>query len=128
MLVNVSGCSLQLLVGDITEQKVDAVVNAANSGLAGGAGVDGAIHSAGGPAIQQDTQSKYPDGCPTGNAVESVAGQLSARHVFHAVGPIWRGGDQDEAKLLAQCYQNSLALAEANKIKSIAFPSISTGA
>jgi O-acetyl-ADP-ribose deacetylase len=88
MLVNVSGCSLQLLVGDITEQNVDAIVNAANSHLAGGAGVDGAIHAAGGPAIMEDT-ARYPDGCPTGGAVQSVAGNLSAKHVFHAVGPVW---------------------------------------
>ncbi|MCP4507617.1 MAG: RNase III inhibitor, partial [Fuerstiella sp.] len=86
MRVNVSGCTLELLQGDIVEQTVDAIVNAANSELAGGAGVDGAIHIAAGPAIMNDTKTKHADGCPAGSAVESVAGLLSAKHVFHAVG------------------------------------------
>ncbi|MCP4174346.1 MAG: RNase III inhibitor, partial [Fuerstiella sp.] len=96
MRVNVSGCILELLQGDLVEQTVDAIVNAANSGLSGGAGVDGAIHAAGGSAIMDDTQAKYADGCPTGSAVESVAGLLSAKHVFHAVGPVWNGGKSGE--------------------------------
>jgi len=127
MLVNVSGCSLQLLVGDITEQQVDAIVNAANSHLAGGSGVDGAIHAAGGPAIMQDT-ARYADGCPTGSAVPSVAGRLSAKHVFHAVGPVWRGGKQGEPELLAAAYRNCMRLAVEHNCDSIAFPAISAGA
>jgi len=128
MLVNVSGCSLQLLVGDITEQQVDAIVNAANSDLAGGSGVDGAIHSAGGPQIMADTQSKHPDGCPTGQAMESVAGRLSAKHVFHAVGPVWRGGREGEPEALASAYRSCMKLAVEHNCDSIAFPAISAGA
>ena len=127
MLVNVSGCSLQLLVGDITEQRVDAIVNAANSRLAGGAGVDGAIHAAGGPSIMEDTNARYPDGCPTGSAVASVAGGLSAMHVFHAVGPVWRGGRDDEPAQLASAYRTCMKLAVEHDCASIAFPAISTG-
>jgi O-acetyl-ADP-ribose deacetylase (regulator of RNase III) len=127
MLVNVSGCSLQLLVGDITEQNVDAIVNAANSHLAGGAGVDGAIHAAGGPAIMEDT-ARYPDGCPTGGAVQSVAGNLSAKHVFHAVGPVWHGGKQGEPEMLAAAYRSCMKLAVEQDCDSIAFPAISAGA
>lgn len=127
MLVNVSGCSLQLIVGDITEQSADAIVNAANSELAGGSGVDGAIHSAGGPAIMQDT-ARYADGCPTGSAVASVAGNLSAKHVFHAVGPVWRGGKEGEPEQLASAYRNCMKLAMTHNCESIAFPAISAGA
>lgn len=128
MQVNISGCTLQLLQGDITEQHVDAIVNAANSALAGGGGVDGAIHDAGGPSIMEDTQQRYPDGCPTGDAVESTAGNLSAKFVFHAVGPIWRGGRDEEAAQLSSAYRKCLQLAVQHECKSIAFPAISTGA
>lgn len=128
MQVNVNGCRLVLLQGDITEQQVDAIVNAANSTLKGGGGVDGAIHSAGGPSIMADTNERYPDGCPTGQAVESTAGNLSARHVFHAVGPVWEGGQKDEPALLQSAYRRCLQLATKLKCDTIAFPAISAGA
>ena len=128
MQVNISGCRLVLVQGDITEQSVDAIVNAANSALAGGGGVDGAIHDAGGPDIMKDTDARYPEGCPTGQAVESVAGLLSARYVFHAVGPVWRGGREGEPEQLASVYRACLKLAVANECESIAFPAISAGA
>lgn len=128
MLVNISGCKLNLIQGDITEQQVDAIVNAANSQLAGGSGVDGAIHTAGGPSIMKDTQSLHPDGCVTGAAVASVAGNLSAKHVFHAVGPVWRGGREGEPTLLQSAYRKCLQLAVKHECKSIAFPAISAGA
>jgi len=128
MLVNVSGCSLQLLVGDITEQQADAIVNAANSALAGGSGVDGAIHSAGGPAIMQDTRKRYPDGCLTGSAVETVAGNLSAKYVFHAVGPVWKGGKHNEPAELVSAYRSCMKLAVDLGCHSIAFPALSAGA
>lgn len=128
MLVNVSGCSLQLLVGDITEQKVDAIVNAANSALAGGGGVDGAIQKAGGPTIMQDTSEHYPEGCPTGSAVASVAGNLSAKFVFHAVGPVWKGGRHNEPAELVSAYRACMKLAVEHDCHSIAFPAISAGA
>lgn len=127
MLVRIGKCRLQLLQGDITEQQVDAVVNAANAQLAGGSGVDGAIHQAGGPAIMQDTDDRYPDGCSTGEAVASVAGLLRAQHVIHTVGPIWRGGRDGEPAALASCYRKSLQLAVDLDCKSVAFPAISTG-
>lgn len=127
MLVRIGKCRVQLLQGDITEQQVDAVVNAANAELAGGGGVDGAIHRAGGPEIMQDTDKRYPDGCPTGEAVASVAGRLSAQHVIHTVGPIWRGGREGEPAALASCYRKSLQLAVDLDCKSVAFPAISTG-
>lgn len=128
MIIHIGNCRLELVQGDITLQKVDAVVNAANRHLAGGGGVDGAIHRAGGPAIMQDTASRYPEGCPTGSAVASVAGDLSARYVFHAVGPVWRGGRQNEPVELAAAYRACLKLAVELKCDSIAFPAISTGA
>lgn len=127
MKVNICGCSLQLLQGDITEQQVDAIVNAANSELAGGGGVDGAIHHAGGPDIMADTNARHPDGCPTGSAVQSVAGLLSAKHVFHAVGPVWKGGKSDEPAQLSSAYRKCLQLAVEHNCQSIAFPAISTG-
>ena len=127
MRVNVSGCTLELLQGDIVEQTVDSIVNAANSELAGGAGVDGAIHAAGGPAIMKDTTAKYADGCPTGSAVQSVAGLLSAKHVFHAVGPVWRGGREGEPELLSSAYRKCLQLAVDHNCTSIAFPAMSAG-
>ena len=127
MRVNICGCTLQLLQGNITEQSVDAIVNAANSDLAGGGGVDGAIHAAGGPEIMNDTDVRFPDGCPTGSAVASVAGHLSAKFVFHAVGPVWQGGRKGEPELLASAYRKCLKLAVENNCETIAFPAISTG-
>lgn len=119
-------------VGDITGQVVDAIVNAANSSLMGGAGVDGAIHRVGGPAIikacREIRQTTYPQGLPTGEAVITTAGKLPARHVIHTVGPIFGQHRGKEAELLASCYQNCLSLAAQNKLTSIAFPAISTGA
>ncbi len=120
----ISGVTLVLLRGNIVEVQADAIVNAANSALAGGGGVDGAIHRAGGPTIMQECR-QY-DGCPTGSAVPTTAGRLKAQYVFHAVGPIYSGRSED-ARLLASAYQTCLKLAEERKLKSIAFPSISTG-
>jgi len=119
---------LELVQGDITSQQVDAIVNAANSGLAGGGGVDGAIHRRGGPAIMQDTARRYPSGCPTGSAVISVAGDFPARYVIHAVGPRWRGGQKGEAELLASAYRRSFELAIEHGCKSMALPALSAGA
>lgn len=116
---------VELCRGDITLQKVDAIVNAANSQLAGGGGVDGAIHAAGGPAIMQEC--KKIGGCATGEAVITTGGKLAARYVIHTVGPVYRNGSSDEARLLKNAYANSLKLAEAKGVKTIAFPSISTG-
>jgi O-acetyl-ADP-ribose deacetylase len=121
-----------VLVGDITRQDVMAIVNAANSSLLGGGGVDGAIHRAGGPAILKECQrireTIYPDGLPTGQAVITTAGNLPAKYVIHTVGPIYGRNPAREAELLAACYQNSLLLARQHQASSIAFPSISTGA
>jgi O-acetyl-ADP-ribose deacetylase (regulator of RNase III) len=128
MQVKINSQLLELHQGDITLQEVDALVNAANSSLAGGGGVDGAIHRHGGPSIMAETEQKYPDGCPTGSAVISGAGSLRARHVIHAVGPIWNGGRHGEAELLASAYRRCLALAVEHGCQSIAFPSLSTGA
>lgn len=120
--------AIELHQGDITGQQVDAIVNAANQHLAGGGGVDGAIHRRGGPAIMDETRRRYPQGCPTGSAVISAAGNLAARHVIHAVGPVWRGGAAAEAELLAGGYRRALELAVEHDCTSIAFPSLSTGA
>lgn len=128
MRVSVGSRQLELAQGDITAQQVDALVNAANSELAGGGGVDGAIHRRGGPAIMADTDRLYPHGCPTGSAVISQAGCLPARFVIHAVGPVWRGGLVGEADLLASAYRRSLELAAAHACQSIALPALSTGA
>jgi O-acetyl-ADP-ribose deacetylase len=128
MHVEIGNTILELLEGDITLQKVDAIVNAANSRLAGGGGVDGAIHRLGGPAIMADTNARYPQGCPTGSAVISVAGNLPAKFVIHAVGPVWSGGMHCEPELLAGAYRRSLELAVENNCRSIAFPALSTGA
>lgn len=120
-----------LLVGDITEQAVDAIVNAANSNLLGGGGVDGAIHQRGGPAILDACRSlraeQFPDGLPTGEAVITPGGKLPARYVIHTVGPIYGRAAGGEASLLAACYQNSIQLAAKHGLTSIAFPAISTG-
>jgi O-acetyl-ADP-ribose deacetylase (regulator of RNase III) len=128
MQVQIGNTVLELVQGDITQQQVDAIVNAANSRLAGGGGVDGAIHRRGGPAIMADTQKRYPGGCPTGSAVVSVAGNLPARIVIHAVGPVWHGGEQQEAELLASAYRTALERAVEHGCRSIAFPALSTGA
>jgi O-acetyl-ADP-ribose deacetylase (regulator of RNase III) len=123
----INGHSLELVLGDIVQQQVDAIVNAANSRLAGGGGVDGAIHRAGGPAIMADTRSRYPDGCPTGSAVISTAGNLQATYVIHAVGPVWNGGGRGEEHLLSSAYRKSLELAIAHDCRSIALPALSAG-
>jgi O-acetyl-ADP-ribose deacetylase (regulator of RNase III) len=122
--------AVRFVHGDITTVEVDAIVNAANRALAGGAGVDGAIHRVGGPAVMADLARRYGRDrhCPTGGAVVSEAGELPARIVIHAVGPVWRGGSADEAGLLASAYRTALDLAVAEGCQTVAFPSISTGA
>ncbi len=127
MLARLGESRIELVVGDITRQHVDAIVNAANSQLAGGGGVDGAIHHAAGPTLLQETARLYPEGCPTGHAVATSAGHLPARFVFHAVGPIWKGGRSGEPQLLADAYRRCLQLAIDHACESIAFPAISTG-
>lgn len=118
-------------VGDITREDVDAIVNAANSTLLGGGGVDGAIHRAGGPDILAECRAirdkQYPQGLPTGEAVITTGGRLPARHVIHTVGPIYGHHGGSEARLLANCYENSIALAAKHGLETIAFPAISTG-
>ena len=125
-----NGKLLKLMVGDITRVPADAIVNAANSALAGGGGVDGAIHRAGGPSIMQelDRIRATTGGCATGSAVVTGAGRLPARFVFHTVGPVSRDGKHGEPELLASCYRTCLSLAEERKVKTVSFPSISTGA
>ena len=117
--------------GDITKLKVDAIVNAANSSLMGGGGVDGAIHRAAGPKLKKECRkirdSEHPDGLPTGQAVITGGYNLPAEHVIHTVGPVWHGGDSNESELLADCYLNSLQIALNKYLNSIAFPAISTG-
>jgi O-acetyl-ADP-ribose deacetylase (regulator of RNase III) len=122
---------LIVTTGDITKMSTAAVVNAANSSLMGGGGVDGAIHRGGGPAILEECKrirkSRYPDGLPAGEAVVSTAGNLPAAHVIHTVGPVWHGGGSGEADKLAGCYRRSLEEAAKLRLKDIAFPAISTG-
>ncbi len=125
--MSIGQCRLELEEGDITDQTTDAIVNAANSSLAGGGGVDGAIHRRGGPAIMRETRRRYPAGCPTGEAVISSAGDLPAGHLIHTVGPIWRGGGDREEELLSSAYRSSLELAVKHRCQSVAFPSLSTG-
>ncbi len=121
--------NIALVQGDITAMEVDAIVNAANSSLLSGGGVDGAIHRKGGKAILEECMviRSRQGGCPTGEAVITTAGNLPAKYVIHTVGPVWRGGTRGEAELLANCYANSLTLALENNIGCIAFPNISTG-
>ena len=121
---------LSLLQGDITRQSTDAIVNAANSGLMGGGGVDGAIHRTGGPAILEECKQivSRQGRLPTGEAVITTGGNLKARHVIHTVGPVWHGGQSGEPELLASAYRQSLRVAVANGLKSVSFPSLSTGA
>lgn len=120
---------LQVFKGDITKISVDAIVNAANTSLLGGGGVDGAIHRAGGPAILEGCRKiiAKQGGCKVGEAVITSAGKLKAKFVIHTVGPVWNGGKKDEAQKLANCYRNSLLLAVENDCRTVAFPCISTG-
>jgi O-acetyl-ADP-ribose deacetylase (regulator of RNase III) len=132
ILASFLGGKVHVVTGDITKQDVDAIVNAANSTLLGGGGVDGAIHAKGGPKILEACRdirrTRFPHGLPTGETVLTTAGQLPARHVIHTVGPITAIGQEPDASMLAACYRNSLALAADNGLRSIAFPAISTGA
>jgi O-acetyl-ADP-ribose deacetylase (regulator of RNase III) len=130
-MIRIGDTVLRLVAGDITEQAVDAVVNAANSSLMGGGGVDGAIHRRGGAAIlaecQEIRRTRYPQGLPTGQAVATTGGKLPARRVVHTVGPIWHGGGRGEEEELASAYRNSLECAREEGARTVAFPSISTG-
>ena len=128
--LTVNKTRLSIIQGDITGQPTDAIVNAANSGLMGGGGVDGAIHRAGGPAILDECRRIRDERgrLPAGQAVITTGGNLKAHHVIHTVGPVWHGGTRGEAELLASAYRESLRLAVAQRLKSISFPSISTGA
>ena len=120
---------IEVILGDITKQKVDAIVNAANSSLMGGGGVDGAIHRAGGSVILEECKKiiSIQGGCPTGEAVITKGGNLPAKFVIHTVGPVWSGGKNNEPEKLRNCYRNSLQLAVENNLETIAFPNISTG-
>src|SRR4051794_25789201 len=120
-----TGRKMMLKEGDITRIPVDAMVNAANSALAGGGGVDGAIHRAGGPSLMRELAAY--DGCPTGSAVPTGAGKLPAKYVFHAVGPVYRDGRHGEPELLASCYRKCMELGDERKVRTISFPAISTG-
>jgi O-acetyl-ADP-ribose deacetylase len=132
MEFQVGNAKMELVKGDLTEVEADAIVNAANSTLLGGGGVDGAIHRKGGPQILEECKrlraTEWPDGLPTGCAAITSGGNLKAKNVIHTVGPVWRGGFYSEAKLLKQAYRSSLKLAVNNGLKTLAFPSISTGA
>ena len=125
----VGKAKLSLIQGDITKQDTDAIVNAANSGLMGGGGVDGAIHRAGGPAILEDCKGIVAERgrLPAGQAVITTSGKMKTRHVIHTVGPVWRGGEKGEPETLASAYRESLKLAVQNELKTVSFPSISTG-
>jgi len=127
----VGSAIIELIIGDITDMETEAIVNAANSTLMGGLGVDGAIHSKGGPEILEECKkirtTLWPDGLPTGYATITLGGNLKAKYIIHTVGPIWHGGLQGEAELLKQTYRNTLKLATTKGLKTITFPSISTG-
>jgi len=125
MEAKINNSTLALAEGDITNESTDAIVNAANTRLAGGAGVDGAIHRAGGPSIMDECRKI--GGCPTGQAVITTGGHLRAKYVIHTVGPVYQGGNKGEAALLKSAHLESLKLASARKLKSISFPAISTG-
>ena len=129
METQVNQSLIRIIQGNITEQNTMAIVNAANSQLIGGAGVDGAIRNAGGPTITEECDQirRKQGGCPTGQSVITTGGNLEAAHVIHTVGPVWKGGSANEAKLLANCYQSCLELAVTHEITSLSFPSISTG-
>jgi len=130
--IHVGKAKICLVQGDITEMDTDSIVNAANSSLMGGGGVDGAIHRKGGPKILEECKriraTEWPEGLPTGKAVITSGGNMKARYVIHTVGPVWRGGNYGEPELLAEAYRNSLKLAVLKGLRTIAFPSISTGA
>ncbi len=130
MIVKVNNTTISLVIGDITHQKTDAIVNAANSSLMGGGGVDGAIHRAGGTAILEECKKivEQQGRLPPGKAVITTAGNMAAKYVIHTVGPIWQGGNNNEPVILSSAYIESLRLAEKHGIESISFPSISTGA
>jgi O-acetyl-ADP-ribose deacetylase (regulator of RNase III) len=132
MEFKVGNATLEIVKGDIADVETDAVVNAANSTLLGGGGVDGAIHRKGGPKILEECkrirETEWPDGLPTGKAVITSGGNLKAKYIIHTVGPVWFGGFHVEAELLKQAYRNTLKLAISKGLKTIAFPSISTGA
>ncbi|OGN90003.1 MAG: O-acetyl-ADP-ribose deacetylase [Chloroflexi bacterium RBG_13_46_14] len=127
--IKINDTTLSIIQGDITVQKTDAIVNAANSGLMGGGGVDGAIHRAGGPVILEECKQivKKQGRLPTGKAVITTGGNLPARYVIHTVGPVWNGGKNGEPELLASAYRESLAIAADRTLESVSFPSISTG-
>jgi len=127
MFVQFGTARVELVQGDITRQAVDAIVNAANSQLAVGGGVCGAIHRAAGPGLAEEITRRYPEGCPTGSAVATSGGALRAKFVFHAVGPVWRGGQEGEPEALRSAYERCLQLAVEHKCRSIAFPAISAG-
>jgi O-acetyl-ADP-ribose deacetylase (regulator of RNase III) len=124
---SVSGRLLELAIGDITLERVDAIGNAANEALRGGGGVDGAIHRAAGPGLLDELRRRYPDGTPTGTAVPTDGHGLAARWIFHAVGPVWHGGSRGEEELLAGAYRSCLALAYEHGARSLALPAISMG-
>lgn len=123
----VGGRRVELRIGDITRETVDAIGNAANTALRGGGGVDGAIHAAAGPGLLQELQRRFPDGTPTGTAVATGGHRLPARWVIHAVGPVWRGGAHDEAALLAGAYRSTMEAAEELGARTVALPAISMG-
>ncbi|MFN0242400.1 MAG: O-acetyl-ADP-ribose deacetylase [Planctomycetota bacterium] len=119
---------IECALGDIVHERVDALVNAANARLAGGGGVDGAIHRAAGPELLAECRRLYPGGCPTGDACITSGFRLHARHVIHAVGPVWHGGARRERELLAHAYSRSLELCAQHRVRTVAFPAISAGA
>ena len=125
--VKIDSKIIKLVLGDITRENTEAIVNAANKSLRGGGGVDGAIHKAGGPAILRECIEKFPSGCETGEARITTAGLMAAKYVIHTPGPIYHDGTKEESELLKNCYKNSLLLANEYNIKSVSFPSISTG-